>query len=217
MIYCACSQKKNLELEVFQMSRESKYDLIDDLLRKKEVINVQDAEKLGVSRRLLSKWAAAGRLQRVAQGLYQSATAVPDDLAILVAASGCVAVSHESALYLLNLTSRCPAMYSATFPKGTNPPKAFSATLKKYYVIPELFDIGLSTVRTPSGAVVPCYNAERTVCDILRSRSRIDSETLYDALRRYSASNAKDMNRLSKYAQIFHLEKILPVYMGALL
>jgi len=217
MIYFTHSQKKNLECKVFQMSHESKFDLIDDLLRKKEVINVQDAEKLGVSRRLLSKWAAAGRLQRVAQGLYQSAKAVPDDMAILVVASGCIAISHESALYLLNLTSRCPAMYSATFPKGINPPKAFSAMLKKYYVIPELFGMGLSTARTPSGAVVPCYNAERTICDILRSRSRIDSETLYDALRRYSTSNSKDVNRLSEYAQIFHLEKILPAYMGALL
>ncbi len=199
------------------MSPKNKTDIIIDLFRKKEVINIRDAEELGVSRRLLSKWVAAGKIQRVAQGLYQSMDAVPDDMAVLVAASSRIAISHESALYLLHLSARSPFRYSATFPKGVNPPKAFSPTMKKYYISPELFGIGLSNARTPGGSIIPCYNAERTICDILRSRSRIDSETLYDALRRYSALRGKDLNRLAEYAAIFHLEKILPVYLGALL
>lgn len=208
---------KNSDDRVFKMSPTSHYGRIIDLLRAQDVISVRDAENVGVSRRLLSKWASDGKLRRVAQGLYQSIRSEPDDMAVLVAASSQIAISHESALYLLGLTGRSPARYSATFPKGVNPPRTFSLSLKKYYIVPELFETGRSEARTPNGALVPCYNAERTICDILRSRSRIDSETLYDALRRYAASPTKDLNRLSEYAQIFRLEKILPIYMGALL
>ena len=62
-----------------------------------------------------------------------------------------------------------------------------------------------------------CYNAERTVCDIIRSRNRLDEETVISAIKNYAVSKEKDLNLLAEYATMFGIEKILKRYMEVLL
>ena len=170
---------------------------------------------MGISRNVLSKWAKAGKVRRVARGVYQSPESVPDDLEVLCKLVPKAVLSHESALYLLGLSARCPARHSITLPTGTNPPRAFAGLVKAYYVREEWRGVGLARARTPTGAEVPCYDAERTVCDILRSRGRIDEETLNDALRRYAAWPGKDLNRLAERARLLRVGRVLRERMGA--
>ena len=44
--------------------------------------------------------------------------------------------------------------------------------LKKVTAVEERYFLGIDTVVTPYGHTVPCYNVERTLCDIFR----IDAE-----------------------------------------
>ena len=46
--------------------------------------------------------------------------------------------------------------------------------------------IGLTTAQTPLGHDVPVYDMERTICDVLRSRSHIEMQTFQDALKAYA-------------------------------
>lgn len=190
---------------------------LEDAFRQQTIVSAEDAAGLGISRMLLSKWVRAEKILRVARGRYQSAESVPDDLSVILSLAPHIAASHESALYLNGLSARCPVRHSVSVPTGTNPPSAFASSVKAYYVKPEIFDIGLCKRKTSAGVSVPCYDAERTICDVLRSRSRIDVETLHDGLRRYAVWKGRDLNRLSSYAHAFHLERIVSVYMGALL
>ena len=64
---------------------------------------------------------------------------------------------------------------------------------------------------------IECYNAERTVCDIIRSRNRLDEETVISAIKNYAVSKEKDLNLLAEYATMFGIEKILKRYMEVLL
>ena len=68
---------------------------------------------------------------------------------------------------------------------------------------PELHGLGAATRRTTFGNEVRCYDAERTVCDVFRSRSRMDAETVLAALRNYVASKNRDLPKLSRYACAF--------------
>ena len=49
------------------------------------------------------------------------------------------------------------------------------------------------------GNEVPCYDVERTICDIIRSRARLDDESVLAGLRNYATSR-KNLNRLAEYA-----------------
>ncbi len=190
--------------------RKSPPTLLDRLLaeaRRNGYIMIEDAKALGISRKLLSNWAKTGKIQRVASGVYQVASAIPDEMVLLSMVARKLAFSHESALYLNGLSERCPAGYSVTIPSNATMPRFRGARVKAYYIKDELFGVGLERRTTPTGGDVPCYNAERTVCDILRSRSRIDEETLLAALRLFARSRAKDLNRLAEYSRIFRIEK----------
>ena len=62
-----------------------------------------------------------------------------------------------------------------------------------------------------------CYNVERTICDLLRSRGRLDEETVISAIKNYAASSDKDLNLLAVYASRFRVDKVLKRYMEVLL
>ena len=58
---------------------------------------------------------------------------------------------------------------------------------------------------------------ERTICDIVRSRSTMETQVYQDALKQYSRRKDKNLHRLMDYAKTFRVEKMVREYMGILL
>ena len=67
------------------------------------------------------------------------------------------------------------------------------------------------------GHTIVIYDLERTLCDIIRSRNKIDSQIVIETLKNYVHRKNKDLHRLYKYAENFGVEKILYHYMEVLL
>ena len=61
------------------------------------------------------------------------------------------------------------------------------------------------------------YRVERTVCDLFRSRSSIEIQTIQSALREYVRLKEKDIPLLMRYAKMFSVEKIVRQYLEVLL
>ena len=81
----------------------------------------------------------------------------------------------------------------------------------------ELFDLGRTILSTPAGKEVPAYDLERTICDMIRSRNRVGTETCLAALKRYAASPKKDLNKLYSYAKRMRVGNVLRQYLEVLL
>ena len=58
---------------------------------------------------------------------------------------------------------------------------------------------------------------KRTICDLVRSKSRMDVQIFTDALKRYSKRKDKDLNKLMKYAKIFKIDGKIREYMEVLI
>ena len=58
---------------------------------------------------------------------------------------------------------------------------------------------------------------ERTVCDVLRSRSSLEVQTVQDALKQYVKRSDKNLYKLTDYARRFRVKKILTPYLEVLL
>lgn len=67
------------------------------------------------------------------------------------------------------------------------------------------------------GHMVRTYNAERSICDILRSRSQVEIQDRQTALKEYARSRKKDIPLLLEYAEEFKVDKILKIYLEVLL
>ena len=125
--------------------------------------------------------------------------------------------SHDTALFLHDLTDREPLAYTVTVKSGYNPHRLKDDGVNVYRIKAELHSLGLSQTNTPFGNPVAVYDLERTVCDVVRSRSGMDAQILRDALRRYTGRRDRDLRRLMRYAGAFHVENILRRYLEVLL
>lgn len=171
----------------------------------------------GIAKHTLYAYTKKNGMEQVAHGIYISPDAWTDAMYILHLRCGQGVFSHESALFLHDLTDREPSEYSITVKTGYNPFNLKADGIKVYTIKKELHDVGVTTMNTPFGNPVPVYDAERTICDIIRSRSGIEVQTFQDALKQYAVSKNKDLRRLMNYAQMFRVEKTLRQYMTALL
>ena len=107
--------------------------------------------------------------------------------------------------------------YSITVKTGYNPASLQADGIKVYTIKKELHDVGIVTMNTPFGNPVPVYDMERTICDLIRSRSGIEMQTFQDALKQYAKRKGKDLRKLMRYAQMFRVEKLLRQYLEVLL
>ncbi|MGM9604413.1 MAG: type IV toxin-antitoxin system AbiEi family antitoxin domain-containing protein [Faecousia sp.] len=181
------------------------------------IISTKAAESAGLSRAMLSKLYRKGRLHRIARGQYTLEDELADELLSLSLRTEQLVFSHETALFLQGISDRTPFLHSITVPTSCIPSPALREECKVYYVRPEFFDLGRETVQTPFGNPVPCYDLERTLCDILRSRNKIGTETFLAALKQYAANPRKNLNRLNQYAKKMNLTNLVSRYLEVLL
>ena len=181
------------------------------------IITTSAAEAVGISRAMLSKLCKKGKIQRIAQGQYILVDGIPDELFSISLRTEHLVFSHETALFLHGLSDRTPFVHSITTPANRVPSPALREECKVYYIKPELFELGRTKLTTPFGNQVSCYDLERTICDIIRSRNKIGTETFLAALKQYAASPKKDLNRLNFYAKKMSLTSVVRQYLEVLL
>ena len=181
------------------------------------IINNKIAFEHGISRAILSKLCLDNKIQRIARGQYIFNDDMQDELLSISMRSNLFVFSHETALFLHGISDRTPFEHTITAPSGKIPSKAIQEECKIYYIKPELFSPGKTTLTTPAGNKVAGYDLERTVCDIVRSRNKVGSETFLSSLKMYAASPKKDLNKLNAYATEMKIAGVVRKYLEVLL
>jgi hypothetical protein len=115
------------------------------------------------------------------------------------------------------MTSRTPIQYSVTVPSSYKASAALKKACKIYYIKQELIDLGKIKKMSGMGHTIITYDLERTLCDVIRSRNKIDSQIVIEALKNYTKSKEKDLHRIYKYAGNFGIKKILYHYLEVLI
>ena len=115
------------------------------------------------------------------------------------------------------MTDREPLEYEITVKTGYNPSKLKGDGIKVYTIKKELHGEGIITMQTSFGHLVPVYNMERTICDIIRNRNNTEIQTFQTALKQYAKRKDKNLRLLMQYAAEFHVDKILRQYFEVLL
>ncbi len=158
-----------------------------------------------------------GMLEQSGRGVYTSPGTFDDEMFNLQARFKKGVFSHETALFLHDLTDRTPNKYSMTFPVGYNTTFVKNENVTTYYSVKNRYELGIIVTPTPFGSKVRAYNIERTLCDLLKKRSNTDVQVLTEAIKRYMSQTQKDIPLLSRYAKLFKVEKRLRPYLEVLL
>ena len=179
------------------------------------VITSEMADSKNIKRQILSYLVSKGLLSKTGRGVYTTPLSFDDPYLNIQTRFKRGVYSEISALYLLNLTDIIPNKIYITFPQGyncTNPNNGglICRTTKK----PEL---GKTIVKDMMGNYVSCYNAERTLCDIVKKRNDVDIRIIVDAFKTYCISTNKNIPLLMEYSSIFKVEKQIRNYLEVLL
>lgn len=171
----------------------------------------------GISRGNIKYLVDKGMIEKSARGVYILPEIWGDEIFNLQNRFKRGIYSHETALFLWNLTDRTPNRYHMTFPANYNLTKPKEENIWCVQCNEALYDLGVVKVLTPGSNTVRAYSVERTLCDILRTRSHVDIQIVTEAFKRYAVRMDKNIPLLSEYAKTLKVEKKLRAYLEVLL
>lgn len=191
--------------------------LNDWIAEQNGVLKISDAKRLNLSTVYLFDFIAKNNFEKVSKGIYVHPDVWTDDMYLMQLRYKQVIFSHETALYLLDMSEREPINYTVTVKAHYNTKSLKEQSVNVYSVKKELYTMGLIDVKTSMGNNVRCYNEERTVCDMVRSRKKVDIQETTSALKKYAMRKDKNIPQLMRYARELKIEKNIRQYLEVLL
>lgn len=195
----------------------SRFEDLDELMFiHAGMIHTSQVWEAEISRSRFYAYVRERSLLQVAPSIYATAKDCVDPIYLIHLRCMQAIFSHETALFLHDLILQEPSHYSITVGNGYNPSNLRSGQIQIYTVKRELYELGAVSVRTPMGHVVPAYEIERAICDLIRSRSRINTQMILNVLKQYFQSRDRKPEVLKSYAEKFRVNKILLQYLKEL-
>ncbi|MBF4695151.1 type IV toxin-antitoxin system AbiEi family antitoxin domain-containing protein [Fusibacter ferrireducens] len=193
-------------------------NLVIKLLKANQgILTSGEAKKAGVAYKTLQRMYQAGEIEKIEQGLYMDPNQMQDEYFLTQYRCKKGIFSHETALYFHDLTDRTPFQMMLTIPSGYNTRLLKDKEKYKFfYVVDKLHEIGKITTETPYGHSVHVYDIERTICDCLKRKDKLDLGLVTEAVKRYMRTPGADYTQLLKYAEIFNIKELVRNYMEML-
>lgn len=197
------------------MNNEEK--ILREMQKNNGMITTNDVEQMGIARKTLTRMLEKGLIERESHGLYILPNSWGDEYYNLIFSSKNAVFSHATALFLHGLSERVPLIYEITVINGYNASLKTRENVELYSVTKDIFELGKIEIESPQGKIVPVYDIERTLCDILRSKQNQDIEIIKYAFKTYVKSPKKDIYKLIEYAKKLKVDEEVNTYLEVLL
>lgn len=189
------------KLTIKEFQDKSNIEIIEELMKKNNgYITSKELDMFDIHRMYLSIMQEKELIKKVATGIYIDTNKIEDNYYVFGLSMPNIIYSHMTALYFHGLSIEASTdVYDITVKRSYN-----SVHLRKhnvFYVDNDIYELGLVEVETPIGNKVKAYDVERCICDIIRSKNRMDSEHIKHSIREYIKRKDKDLVKLSSYAK----------------
>lgn len=196
---------KNID-KIIQLAKENNGYISTHLLTKHNIARVY-----------LSQMVETNQLVKVTRGLYMLPDYFEDEFYKYQFTNNTAYFSLETALYLHGLNNRIPMTYQLFVPNHYNGNLQKNKNVELIYVNPTVLSLGSIEIDSPYGNKIKTYDIDKTICDIIKYKNRIDSEIFSKALKEYVKLKNKNINHLILYAKKMNIEKEVRKYMEVLL
>ena len=169
------------------------------------MISTRMIEPLNISRQYLLIMKNNHEIDRIARGIYLDKKCFEDSYFSFQQRYKKAVFSHMNALYFYNMTEEFPYNYTITVPQNYHV-NTINKKCNVFYVANDIYEIGLTKVKSPNGNTIYTYDIERCICDIIRSKNRMDPEQVKKTIKQYLKSKDKDLVKLATYAKKMGIE-----------
>ena len=193
-------------------------NIIDRLLEERNgYIRLVEAQNEGLSKYSVLDYVRKNEMEKIAPGIYISPDAWEDRLYSIQLRNRKIVFSHETALYIHNLSDREPFSPVITVGRGYNAKHLKDRGVVVHTVRQEWLDLGLTKAQTFIGNTVRIYDKERCICDIIKNKKRMDIQVFQKALTSYFSDSEKNIHNLMEYAGIMGVSDKVRQYAEVLL
>ena len=180
------------------------------------IVTSEMVSAAGLSRGILKYLSDKGYLERASRGVYVLPEAWDDEFLNIQIRYKKGIYSLETSLFLCKLTDRTPNKFYLFFPSTYNLTNPKKDGLICYGLKTKGYETGITEIADPAGNFVKTYNAEKTLCDILKPRFHVDIQIISEAFKQYAIQKERNIHLLSEYAKLFHVEDKVRSYMVGL-
>lgn len=155
----------------------------------------------GISKTYLAKYVRENEFERVGHGIYAASDIWPDELYLLQKANPQIVFSGETALYIHGWTDREYRNVEVTVPREYNAAHLRKRHIKVRSLKYEWYDMGKMVKESVFGNLITVYDRERTICDTIINRSKMDVQIFQTAIKEYMVDSDKNIQTLVRYAE----------------
>ena len=170
-------------------------------LFKNDYLTTKDVTDNNIPRTYLTKLMKKNKIERVSRGVYIKKNELVDEFVILQSKSKNAIYSNTTALYLHGFSNRIPIKYDITINSGYNGSLQKEDNVNLFYTKKELLELGVINYKLDSGNIIRVYDLDKTICDIIKNKKKIDAEIFNKAIREYFYSRKKNTLKLYEYAK----------------
>jgi predicted transcriptional regulator of viral defense system len=185
------------------------------LARKQPLLRVRDLAQLGLPTVVISRLVAAGKLERIARGVYslpgrslsahrslaEAALRVPQGVICLL-----------SALRVHDIGTQAPSEVWLAIPHNAPSPRLDHPAVRAVRMSGAAFAEGVERIQV-DGVEVPVFNAAKTVADCFKFRNKIGLDVALEALNDGWTHRKLTMDSLWHYATIDRVANVMRPYL----
>ena len=181
-------------------------------------LRMNEAIKLGISRYSLYSLRDSGVIEQVSRGIYRLANEEPmsmPDLVTVCSRYPQAVICLISALSFHELTTQIPHAVAIALPRGVKKPTVDWPPVETHYFSGIYYEAGVEE-HLIDGVTVRIYDAEKTLVDCFRFRNQIGLDVALEALKIYRRREKYDIGKVTRYARLCKLEKVMMPYLEAI-
>lgn len=141
------------------------------------------------------------KLVKVSRGFYMLPDCFEDDYYKIQLTNKNAIFSLETALYLYNYSDRIPIKYYVTVPLNYGGNLLKNKNVQLIYTKKEWLNLGVKEIKSSYGLPIKVYDVDRTICDIIKNKNKVDPEIFSKAMKEYVSSKGKNISKLYEYAK----------------
>lgn len=166
----------------------------------------------------LSRYVRKYNLNQIARGFYAEENWIVDPYVVFQYKYPQFIYSFASAIYLQNLGDIIPNYLEVTGPLNYRPmSKSNYGVITHTDTVDESYNLGITDIYTNLGNKIKVYDKEKTICDLIKFKDKVEFEVYVKALKNYAKSQDKNVNKLMRYARILKIENKLRNQMEVIL
>lgn len=188
------------------------------LARRQRLLRARDLAAHGLPTVTLSRLVAAGKLRRVARGVYslpQGAISAHRSLAEVAIRVPRGVICLLSALRVHEIGTQAPFQVWLAIPQAMPAPRMQTPALRVVRMSGAALSEGVEQ-HDVDGVKVPVFNAAKTVADCFKYRNKIGLDVALEALREAWRGRRFTMDELDRYAAICRVQRVMQPYLEAL-